>query len=69
MVGGESAGTDAAQVFDTGNLSETLHYGDVTPVSDGTCRLHPQFARAVVAACRVPQERLNEHVRWLLTAF
>jgi hypothetical protein len=43
----------------------TLHYGDVTPVSDGSCRLHPQFARAVVATCRVAQERLDGHARWL----
>jgi hypothetical protein len=45
-----------------------LHYGDVTPVSDGSCRLHPQFARAAVASCRVPQERLDENARWLLSA-
>jgi CRISPR-associated endonuclease Cas1 len=43
----------------------TLHYGDVTPVSDGSCRLHPQLARAVVAGCRVAQGRLEEHARWL----
>ena len=46
----------------------TLHYGDVTPVSDGSCRLHPQLARAVVASCRVPQERIEEHAQWLRTA-
>src|SRR5262249_3705957 len=43
----------------------TLHWGDVTPVSDGSCRLHPQLARAAVAACRVEQARLDEHTRWL----
>jgi len=43
----------------------TLHHGDVTPASDGSCRLHPQLARAVVAACRVPQERIEGHAKWL----
>jgi CRISPR-associated endonuclease Cas1 len=46
----------------------TLHWGDVTPVSDGSCRLHPQLARAVVAGCRVAQDRLDEHARWLRSA-
>jgi CRISPR-associated endonuclease Cas1 len=45
----------------------TFHAGDFTRVTDGSCRLHPQLARAVVAACRVPQDRLDEHVRWLRT--
>jgi CRISPR-associated endonuclease Cas1 len=45
-----------------------LHWGDVTPVSDGSCRLHPQLARAVVAGCRVAQDRLDEHARWLRSA-
>jgi hypothetical protein len=43
----------------------TLHWGDMTPVSDGSCRLHPQLARAVVAACRVEQARLDAPARWL----
>jgi CRISPR-associated protein Cas1 len=43
----------------------TFRRGDFTSVSDGTCRLHPQLARAVVAACRVPQGRLDAHARWL----
>lgn len=42
----------------------TLHWGDITPGSDGSCRLHPQLARAVVAACRIEQARLDEHARW-----
>jgi CRISPR associated protein Cas1 len=46
----------------------TLHWGDVTPVSDGSCRHHPQLARAVVAGCRVAQGRLDEHARWLRSA-
>jgi hypothetical protein len=45
----------------------TLHYGDITPVSDGSCRLHPQLARAVVATCRVPQVRLDGHAGWIRT--
>jgi CRISPR-associated endonuclease Cas1 len=39
----------------------TFHAGDFMRVSDGSCRLHPQLARAVVASCRVPQERIDEH--------
>ena len=46
----------------------TLHYGDAMLVSDGSCRLHPQLARAVVVPCRVPQERLDEHACWLQAA-
>src|SRR5258708_31806312 len=45
-----------------------LHYGDCTLGTDGVCRLHPQLARAVVAACRVAQDRLDEHARWLREA-
>jgi CRISP-associated protein Cas1 len=39
--------------------------GDITPVSDGSCRLHPQLARTIVASCRVGQSRIDEDVRWL----
>jgi CRISPR-associated endonuclease Cas1 len=47
-------------------LSETLlHAGDFVQTTDGRCRLHPQLARVVVARCRVPQEQLNEHAKWL----
>jgi CRISPR-associated endonuclease Cas1 len=42
-----------------------LHYGDCTLGTDGACRLHPQLARAVVAACRVAQQRVDEHATWL----
>jgi len=42
----------------------TFHAGDFSRVSDGSCRLHPQLARSVVAACRVPQERIVTHVMW-----
>jgi CRISPR-associated protein Cas1 len=43
----------------------TFHAGDLTRVSDGSCRLHPQLARVIVAACRVQQERTDEHAKWL----
>jgi CRISPR-associated protein Cas1 len=43
----------------------TLHTGDFTRVSDGSCRLHTQLARAVVAACRAAQDSIDEHARWL----
>jgi CRISPR-associated protein Cas1 len=47
-------------------LQETTFYaGDFTRVSDGSCRLHPQLAWAVVATCGVPQQRLEEHATWL----
>jgi hypothetical protein len=42
-----------------------LHYGDITRVHDGSCRLHPQLARAVVAACKVPQETIDQQALWL----
>jgi CRISPR-associated protein Cas1 len=45
--------------------SATFHAGDFTRVSDGSCRLHPQLARAVVATCGVPQSHIAEHVAWL----
>jgi hypothetical protein len=32
----------------------TLHYGDVTLVSDGSCRLHPQLAQ---------RQRRNAHIQ------
>jgi CRISPR-associated endonuclease Cas1 len=43
----------------------TLHFGDVTRAADGSCRLHSQLARAVVASCRVGQDSLDLHARWL----
>jgi CRISP-associated protein Cas1 len=43
----------------------TFHAGDFTRVSDGSCRLHPQLARAVVAACGVSPLRLVEEATWL----
>ena len=42
-----------------------LHYGDITRVHDGSCRLHPQLARAVVAACKLPQETIDQQAVWL----
>jgi hypothetical protein len=41
-----------------------FHAGDFTRVSDGSCRLHPQLARAVVS-CGVLQLRLEEHAAWI----
>ena len=46
----------------------TLHHGDCALTTDGACRLHPQLARAVVAACRVEQRRIDEHAKWLREA-
>jgi CRISPR-associated endonuclease Cas1 len=48
--------------------SHILHYGDITHVQDGSCRLHPQFARTVVAACKLPQETIQQQVTWLREA-
>jgi CRISPR-associated protein Cas1 len=45
-----------------------MHTGDFTRVSDGSCRLHPQLARAVVAACRAPEECISDGVKWLASA-
>ena len=35
----------------------TFAYGDLMMTHEGRCRLHPQLACAVVAACRLDQER------------
>src|SRR5215831_15079437 len=43
----------------------TFHAGDFMRVSDGSCRLHPQLAWAVVAACSVSQRQLDEHAACL----
>jgi hypothetical protein len=43
----------------------TFHHEDFIRVSDGSCRLHPQLARAIVAVGGVPQQRLKEHATWL----
>jgi CRISPR-associated endonuclease Cas1 len=43
----------------------TFHAGDFLRLSDGSCRLHPQLARAVVAKCRVGQEQVDEGAKWL----
>jgi CRISPR-associated endonuclease Cas1 len=43
----------------------TFHAGDFTRVPDGSCRLHPQLARAVVAVCRVPQQQVDDLAKWL----
>jgi CRISPR-associated endonuclease Cas1 len=38
----------------------TFAYGDMVRASTGQCMLHPQLARAVVAACRLEQERVSK---------
>ena len=43
----------------------TFAYGDMVRASNGQCMLHPQLARAVVAACRVEQERVSAGAREL----
>ena len=45
--------------------THVLHYGDLTKVSDVSCRLHPEMARAVVAACKVAQLTIDNHATWL----
>ncbi len=45
----------------------TFHVGDLLAGTDGACRLHPQLARAVVGACRLPQAQLETHAQWLRT--
>jgi CRISPR-associated endonuclease Cas1 len=42
-----------------------LTAGDLIRVLDGSCRLHPQLARALVASCRVAQGRIEKHAQWL----
>lgn len=42
-----------------------FHAGDFARGADGARALHPQLAKAVVAACRVPQERIDEQAKWL----
>jgi CRISP-associated protein Cas1 len=49
-------------------VKTTFRAGDFTGVSDGSVRLHPQLARAVVASCRIPQDRIDEHARWVRAA-
>jgi CRISP-associated protein Cas1 len=46
----------------------TFAPGDFVMERSGECRMHPQLARAVVAACRVPQARIDDHARWLRKA-
>lgn len=45
----------------------TFTYGDFVKDGAGQCRLHPQLARAVVAACRLPQLRIDTGARSLRT--
>jgi hypothetical protein len=43
----------------------TLHYGNVTTVSNGSCCPHPQLVRAVLASWCASKRRLDEHTHWL----
>jgi CRISPR-associated endonuclease Cas1 len=43
----------------------TLHAASFSRAGNGGVRLHPQLARVVVAACRLPQDQLDEDARWL----
>jgi CRISPR/Cas system-associated endonuclease Cas1 len=43
----------------------TFHAADFTRVSDGSCRLHPQLARAIVVTCDVSLHRMHENAAWL----
>jgi hypothetical protein len=38
----------------------TFTYGDLVTTHEGRCRLHPQLARAVVAACRLEQQTMAQ---------
>jgi CRISPR-associated protein Cas1 len=44
---------------------QTLHYGDFAREPSGHVLVHPQLARLLLAECRVPQARIDEHARWL----
>ena len=43
----------------------TFSLGDFVRQRDGECRLHPQMARTVTAATRLPQRRIDNHAKWL----
>jgi CRISPR-associated endonuclease Cas1 len=43
----------------------TLHYGDFAREPNGSIMLHPQLTRLLLAECRVPQSRVDEHASWL----
>jgi CRISP-associated protein Cas1 len=42
-----------------------FHAADFAKATDGSVKLHPQLARAVVASCRVSEQRLDEHAHWV----
>jgi CRISP-associated protein Cas1 len=48
--------------------SATFHAGDFVKSKAGGCQLHPQLARAIVASCRVPRQRLDTQATWLQTS-
>jgi CRISPR-associated endonuclease Cas1 len=46
-------------------LSRVLRYGDITRVNDGSIKLHPEFAKVVVASCKLDQGVINNNAVWL----
>lgn len=42
-----------------------LNYSDFAREESGRVRVHPQLARLLLAECRVPQDHVNAHARWL----
>jgi CRISP-associated protein Cas1 len=46
----------------------TFRLADFSRLPDGSVRLHPELARMVVASCRVGQDHVDEHARWLRSA-
>jgi chaperonin GroEL (HSP60 family) len=64
-------GKGAQQAIEARMGRTTFAYGDMVQASNGQCMLHPQLARAVVASCRLEQERLQwgtQQLRDLLSA-
>jgi CRISP-associated protein Cas1 len=45
-----------------------FHAGDFTRILDGSCRMHPQLARTVVATCRTSQSLVDAVAEWLSIA-
>jgi hypothetical protein len=45
----------------------TFAYADMVRAGHGQCMLHPQLARAAVAACRLKQDRITEGATELRT--
>lgn len=52
------------------NFVAKTHFaaGDFRLLPSGECRLHPQLARTVIAACRLPQKQVDGYASWLRAA-